>query len=145
MRKAITIIALITLLLIAGCATQQNIKTVSYNDETVSETTLITQLLESRPYNYEVISVEEDYEQVLGNYAKVVMYAEGTETELYSQLGAGYGAMYGAWEDEKDYYMVGLVTEEVCMFGVDSEVLKKFLNDEINEYELMGNIITACT
>lgn len=96
-------------------------------------------------YGYSVIKVEDLYDNIFGDYAGVGMYAGGnTEIQIAAQIGAGFGALYGVYPDE-DYYMVSLNNYvNICGFGIDDFIMKRYISGELSGIQLLSSIDSTC-
>lgn len=122
-----------------------NIKEQTYiNYEDLKKESVIS-LLESSSYNYDVIRVIVDYNDIIGNYAGVGMIAKGEKSvDIAKQIGAGLGALFGTWNN-KDYYLVSLNNYvEICTFVIDGITTENFMNGEISSIELILNLQSEC-
>ena len=143
--KTIFILLILMLATLTGC---QNIKeekeVVSYEDkvETISYEDKIEIVLESD--GYDVLLVEQGiYNNLEG--AVVLMKAEFVdESDGFVQLGAGFGALYGAWPN-KEVYGVGMQnSQQTCMFMSMGNDLRSLMNHEITSVEFVSKLVTQC-
>ena len=122
-------------------------------DPELDNKVLIISYLESEQGgDYNVLDVEVEHSNVLGNYVLVKMYSDDLELsqydlasdETYMQLGLALGSLYGVWED-KDYYVVELTDyENICIYTMDGDIHSSYMNDEITAEEWFIHLTSTC-